>query len=381
MDTIFYEQTGFKAPRLSDYSPATFTGETESRRDLVTGRLPRGKVVLLVGAGDVGKSFLLLQGFECINGGSSSHAFGGEIVGKCLPCIAIMGEDDRSSVDLRLKSIRAQSNVKPVAHGAILTAPDIGYMGLVRKDFTMTVQPTDVLQWLEQQIAGLRAEFVELGFVAIDTFSSLLPVDANNPAEVQKTLSLLTAIAAQYDVCIIVTHHMRKEKDAGSDIESLRAGIRGSTALVDGVRAAYVMHKCKENEAAPIRKELGLAYDGEVVIMSLVKNNLGLRRDFITYVRMPNGVLCDVSMMLSRRLRPEESLLQVVKEANKAGRKITKTGASGLFASKSPDWPGGLYAKSRSDLEGLANKLIEDKALISTGSGLRAVETEAAISL
>ena len=94
---------------------------------------------------------------------------------------------------------------------------------------------------------------------------------------------------------------MRKEKDIGSDNESLRAAIRGSTALVDGVRAAYVMQKCKENEAAPIRKELGLTHDGEVVTMSLVKNNLGLKRDRITYVRMPDGVLFDVSMTLSRR--------------------------------------------------------------------------------
>jgi len=378
METI-YEQTGFKAPQLSDYSPATFKGETVSRRDLVTGRLPRGKVVLLVGAGDVGKSFLLLQAFESINGASSSRAFGGEIVGKTLPCIAIMGEDDRSSVDLRLKSIRAQSKVNPVAHGAILTAPDIGYMGLVRKDYTMTVQPTDVLEWLEQQILGLQVEFADLGFVAIDTFSSLLPVDANNPAEVQKTLSLLTSIAAKYDVCIIVTHHMRKEKDTGSDIESLRVAIRGSTALVDGVRAAYVMHKCKENEAARIRKELELDHNGEVVIMSLVKNNLGLRRDSITYVRMPDGVLLDVSMLLAKRLSPEESLLQVVREANKAGRKLSKTGQSGLYANKTTDWPGGLYNISRKDIEGIASLLIERGALISTPSGLVAAEKGAAI--
>lgn len=378
MDTT-YEQTGFKPPRFADYSPATFKGETESRRDLVTGRLPRGKVVLLVGAGDVGKSFLLLQAFEAINGGDPSRAFGGEIVGKNLPCIAIMGEDDRSSVDLRLKSIRAQSNVKPVEHGAILTAPDIGYMGLVRKDYTMTVQPTDVLAWLEQQIEGLQAEFIDLGFVAIDTFSSLLPVDANDAAEVQKALSLLTAIAARYDVCIIVTHHMRKEKDSGSDIESLRAGIRGSTALVDGVRAAYVMHKCKEDEAARIRKEVALDHDGEVVIMSLVKNNLGLRRDPITYVRMPDGVLFDVSMLLAKRLSPEESLLQVVREANNAGRKLSKTGPSGLYANKTKDWPGGLYGMSRKDIEGIASLQIERGALISTPSGLAVAEKGAEI--
>lgn len=376
METI-YQETGFEGPQLSAFSPATFRGETAARRDLVAGRLPRGKVVLLVGAGDVGKSFLLLQALEAINGGASTRAFGGNIVGEELPCIAIMGEDDRSSVDLRMKSIRAASSKKPVEHGAILTAPDIGYMALVGKQaWSSSVEPTDVLRWLEIQIAGLRAAFVTLGFVAIDTFSSLLPVDANNPAEVQKALSLLTAIAAQHDVCIIITHHMRKEKDMGSDIESLRVGIRGSTALVDGVRAAYVMHKARPDEAAKIRKELKFDHNGEVVFLSLVKNNLGLRRDPVTYFRMPDGVLLDVSMKLARRLSLEDALLQVVREANIAGRKITKTGASGLFASKSPDWPGGLYSKSRNDLEGLANKLIEDGRLILGVLGLATATQE-----
>ena len=237
-----------------------------------------------------------------------------------------------------------------------------------------SVEPTDVLQWLETQIEGLRAEFPDLGFVAIDTFSSLLPVDANNPAEVQKALSLLTSIAARHDVCIIVTHHLRKDNNPRSDVESLRAGIRGSTAVVDGVRAAYVMHKANPDDAARIRKELELDHDGEIVILSLVKNNLALRRDPVTYVRMPNGVLHDVSRQLATRPSLEESLLQVVRDANKAERKITKTGPSGLFASKSPGWPGGLYRKSRSDLEGLANKLIEDGRLVLTSSCLSTAE-------
>jgi len=91
---------------------------------------------------------------------------------------------------------------------------------------------------------------------------------------------------------------------------------------------------------------------------------------------MPDGVLLDVSLKLAKRPSPEESLLQVVRDANKAGRKISKTGTSGLFASKSPDWPGGLGRKSRSDLEGLANKLIEEGRLVATSSGLTTTEKE-----
>lgn len=365
------EHIGFKPPRMEDYSPASFKGDTIERRDLVKDRFPRGKVVLLVGAGDVGKSFLILQAFEAINGGACTEAFGGQIVSRELPCICIMGEDDRSSVDLRLKSIRSQFNVKPVTHGAIFTAPDIGYMGLVQKDYSGAVQPTDVLEWLELQLAALKAETGELGFLAIDTFSMLLPVDANRPDEVQKALSLLTSIAARYDICVIVTHHMRKEeKDTGSSPDALRSAIRGSTALVDGVRAAYVMHKLKPNDAARIRKELDLEHEGEVVELLLVKNNLGLRRDPITFVRMPNGVLSDVSRLLGKRLTPEEAMLQVLRDAKQAGRKITKTGPSGLYASRAPSWPGGLGEMPKAKIEGLANQLIENGKLRANENGL-----------
>ena len=371
-----YIETGFKPPLFSDYSPAKFKGETPARRDVIQGRLPRGKVVLLAGAGDVGKSFLLLQAFEAINGGAANEAFGGRRVTSLpLPCICIMAEDDFASVDLRLKSIRSQSSLSPVTHGAIITAPNVGYMGLVKKDYQGEVQPTDVLEWLENQIKGLIAEFVELGFVAIDTFSSLIPVEANRADEVQAALSLLTSIAARYDVCIIVTHHLRKDSDIGNSPEALRAAIRGSTAIVDGVRAAYVMHKYKPEEAQRIRNELSIDHDGEVVGLTLVKNNLGLRRDTVTFLRMPDGRLEDVSNLLGPLLSPEDALWQVVREANEAGRKLNKTGNDGLYSSRSPTWPGGLGSMPKGKIENLANLLIEQKRLENTSKGLLAVKT------
>lgn len=367
-------QTGFKAPRFADFSPAAFKGNTPSRRDLVEGRLPRGKVVLLAGAGDVGKSFLLLQAFEAINGGASTEAFGGRVVGQKNPCICIMGEDDFASVDLRLKSIRSQFTKIPVEHGAIITAPDVGYFGLVKRDFDGAIISTDALAWLEIQIENLKAAHGDLGFVAIDTFSSLLPVDANRPEEGQATMSLLAHIATMHDVCIIVTHHLRKDVSMETTPEALRTAIRGSTAIVDAVRAAYVMYKFKSEDAARIRGELQMEHDGEVVGLVLVKNNLGLRSDPVTFVRMPDGCLVDVSQSLGTRLSPEDALWQVVREANEADRRINKTGGQGLYSCRMPSWPGGLGNMPKSKIEPLANQLIAQGRLILTDKGLVAVE-------
>lgn len=373
---IMNQQTehGFKAPIFSDYSPAAFRGETPARRDVVEGRLPRGKVVLLAGGGDVGKSFLLLQGFEAINGGLSHEAFGGRIVSPGLPCICIMGEDDFSSIDLRLKSIRSHHSAKPVTHGAIIPAPNVGYMGLVKRDYDQSIVATEALEWLERQIASLCTEYGELGFVAIDTFSSLLPVDANSPEEGQSTMSLLTHIATKYDVCIIVTHHLRKTEDLSTSVESLRYAIRGSTAIVDAVRAAYVMYKYKADEAASIRKELQIEHDGEIVGLQLVKNNLGLRRDPITFMRMPDGCLVDISNSLRKRITPEDALQQIVRAANVAGKKLTRTGNNGLYANRLSTWPGGVGSLPKAKLDSLANELLASGHLIQLDYGLVATE-------
>lgn len=372
MDTT--NQTGFKPPRLSDFAPSAFKGETPARRDVIEGRLPRGKVVLLAGAGDVGKSFLLLQLFEAVNGDLSSHAFGGDVVGTEDRCLCIMGEDDFASVDLRLKSIRSHHSTKPVDHGAIITAPNVGYMALVKRDYDGAIVPTEALEWLELQIAALQAQSGDLGFIAIDTFSTLLPVDANKPEEVQATMSLLTHLATKYDVCIIVTHHLRKDAELGTSPEALRTAIRGSTAMVDAVRAAYVMYRFKADDAKSVLKELQMDHDGDVVGLVLVKNNLGLRRDLVTYVRMPDGCLRDVSVLLETRLCPEDALWQIVREANEAGRKLTKTGDNGLFSNRVSSWPGGLGKLPKAKIEGYANDLLASGRIALIEKGLVAVE-------
>lgn len=371
-----YEKTGFIAPDRHAFTPSSFKGDTPERIDLVTGRFPRGKVVLLAGAGGVGKSFLLLQAFEAVNGGASHQTLGGQIVGKELPCFCLMGEDDRGSLDLRLRAIREHNpSVKPVDHGHIWPVPNIGHMPLVKKGWDGTIKPTEVLEWLERILTGALAEYGSLGFLVVDTFSTLLPVDANKPDEVQAAFSFLTSLAARLDLCVIVTHHMNKGAGADADrtktAEELRSGIRGSTALEAAVRAAYVLHKLGSGDADRVRREAQMDdYTGDVIQLCLVKDNLGLRTDAVTYIRMPNGTLQDVSGLLGRRMSDEEALLQVVQGANDAGRKLTKTGTDGLFASRAASWPGNLSTMARAPLERLANQLIEDGRLIADAKGL-----------
>lgn len=366
-----YAGTGFKAPNLADFFPTTFRGDTPERRDVIRGRLPRGKVVLLAGEGDVGKSWLLLSLFEAINHGHASRMLGGQIEAKGAPCVLLFGEDDRASVDLRLKAVRSFQGTALANYGAIITSPDLGYMPLVKKDVVdSSIQPTDVFGWLDEQLDTLKA-WGEPGFLAVDTWSTYFPVDTNSPHEVQAAISHLTRLAAKHDVCIVVTHHMKKGANQGD----LRGGIRGTTAIVDGVRAAYVLHRVEAEDAKEICSNVEI--EGEVIRLSLVKNNLGLRRDPVTFIRLQDGNLMDVSDLIGGRMSHEDALLKVIREAHQSGKPMSKTGKRGLYDNRNNTWPACIAKMSKGKITELADELITSGKLAIEGGVLVPVEVEA----
>lgn len=355
---IAFTATNFRPPNLDHYSPASYRGDSPARRDLIAGRLPRGKLVLLAGQGDVGKSWLLLQLFEAVTLGEG-HVFGGHVVGGAQPCLLLMGEDDREQIDLRLKVIRQSSGHTGASSlGAILPAPNICYMPLVLRDYVNQIQPTDVLQWVTETLTAWKAVHGSLGFVGIDTFSTLCPVDANKAEEVQAVWAHLAHLAAQLDVTVIVTHHLNKS--GGGD---LRSSIRGSTALVDGSRAAYVMAKLDPAAADPIREGVGLGCDGEVVQLKLVKNNLGLSGKPVTLVRLPNGMLQDVTDAIADDISPESALLEIILTLNKKGVQVTKSGTKGIHQMRSTAWPKVLNGMGRDALAMCVQGLIDSGRL------------------
>ena len=243
---------GFKPPSdMARYAPDAYKGDSPPHQDIIAGRLPRGKVVVLAGEGDVGKSWQMLELHRALNDGASDYAFGGRIVQRGLPCIYLSGEDDFSTLDNRLRTIRRANGTPPPEHGLLIPAPDLGQMQLVNVDFLGTVQPTEVYAWLDLQLDAQRAAFGDLGFVGIDTFSTFFPVDANNNASVQACLGLMTRLATKHDVCILILHHVSKGSDHGT-----RAAIRGATAIVDGARAAYTLFKANENDKDFVHKKL-----------------------------------------------------------------------------------------------------------------------------
>src|SRR5690606_19137176 len=136
-----------------------------------------------------------------------------------------------------------------------------------------------------------------------------------------------------------VTHHMRK-----GDIEDAagaREAIRGSTAIVDGLRFAYALWPLNDYRANKLCERLGRPWrPGCIVHGAVVKANGPADRQIRTYLRNEYGLLQDATDAARAADPREEDLLSALEQAIGAaaedGRPYTKTGTSnGIYGRRS----------------------------------------------
>jgi hypothetical protein len=301
----------------------------------------------------------MLQMAEAIHSGASS-AFGGEIAAnfRCLSCICLFAEDDKETIDLRLKVIRSKfPSATPDIFGAYVACPDLEVsMRLVaRNAYSGSIEPTEAFTWLEGVI-DVEAKANGVALVVIDTFTSLLAIDANKPEEVQGAYNLLTRLARKYGCTVLITHHLNKQ--SGQDA---RARVRGTTGVIDGVRAAYSLTQVSLDESARVLEGAGIQ-GGDLLRLEILKDNLGLVRAPIWLHREADGYLRDISGKVQGPASLEDALFAIVRGFNESGQVVKKTGAEGLYAQRADDWPKELRSKEK--LVIVANGLLASHRLV-----------------
>lgn len=350
-----------------------FAGDAPERRWVVENIMPSGAVFILAAMGDAGKGMLTLDlGLKVAGkaampqaaaGGMDFNAitaFGNRIL-RQGPVVILSAEDDKSEVHRRLQNIGAggarDMYVVPLSNaGGPLPIIIPGKHG-----------PELSPEWLEvrDQIVAMKP-----ALVVIDPLASFVMADINtDPAVGAYTMGHMSQFAQEADAAVVLVHHLAKTKTNISTPEEARALIRGTSAIVDNARAAYVLWGVEEKSGKATCAALELEWRRNRVMRGcLVKSNGPGDREVKTWVRNDIGLLevRNEQLKIATRQRVPalmDSLLACVAEAASKGQPFTKTGSNGLYARRQ-ELPPELCELGRNRLEGFAQDLLEKGTLV-----------------
>lgn len=213
---------------------------------LWNGRLPRGKIVVLDGDPDVGKSTICVDLAARITTGREMPDDEAAQVPPS-PVIVLSGEDGAAdTIRPRLDAAGADVSLVHLVEATVVTAED----GAVR---VVTPGLPGDLSALEQAINDTGAVLV-----VVDVLFAFLDgsVKANNGPEVRNAvLTPLKAIAERTDACVVVLRHLRK---SGGDRAIYAGG--GAIDVTAAARVALVAayHPDDEGDYAERRRVLAV---------------------------------------------------------------------------------------------------------------------------
>lgn len=290
---------------VREWAGAILLGDPEPIEWLVDNVFPIGGASLLAAEGGTGKGMLSLdlalkiavpsQGAMNLN--PSSKVLGQPVVAHGT-AVVISAEDSAKAIRRRLASLDPDKTKRKAAGPRLIIQSLLGTPGGVKQLFVMaqdgTVQPTE--EW--ERVCADLASIEDLNLVVFDPLTMFCPGGINvDPVVGQQVMNAFSRLADNLNIAVLVAHHMSKS-GRGAPIttaEDARQVIRGSGALVDGVRLAYALWPATETEG---RQACLLAGNvewtrGKVVKGAVIKANDPADMMVRTFVRDDAGVLVE----------------------------------------------------------------------------------------
>lgn len=368
-------------PRLADwFSGEAYLGEAPEQQWLVDGVLPLGAPCLLVASGGTGKGMLALdlglrvagapQGID-LNPDRVDTWLGGEVT-EHGSVVILSSEDTQDDIHRRLQSMDEDGSRRAAARGrlAVVPLPNTGGpVTLIRsRGFQQGYETTPEFDDLARQLCRIP----DLKLINIDPLAAFVACDINaDPQAGAFTQGVLAQLAERTGATVLVAHHMAKAlatmKDASP--ESARLAIRGTTALVDGVRLAIAIWPADAQTRKDVEQKIGRpCKPDEAFCGAVVKANCQADRRVRPLLRGENGVLQAV-MLQDEVILPREDQLRMLSDtiAAKAvaGAPFTAGTKSqpGIF-SRRDELPEPLSGFSRRRLEGLLEESLQKKMVV-----------------
>lgn len=275
-----------------------FRGPAPEQRYLIDSTIPLGVPVVFAAAGDSGKGMMTLDlAMKIASGKPLQYAFG-SLVSHFGNVVLLCAEDDKDELHRRIERLDPNNERFNYEHNLyIIPLPNLGGV------FPMMVK-VDNSYGMGEEFAALYEQIMQIENLALfcaDPMASFVHADVNaDPAAGAAFMGLLAQIATETGATVMVNHHMAKVKESEpiTTPEQARNLIRGTSAIVDGVRAAFAVWQVEEKTARETCKFLNIPFARNICFDgAVVKSNGPANREIRHFIRdMNTGLLVDRSI-------------------------------------------------------------------------------------
>ena len=275
-----------------------FIGVAPEQKFLIGNTIPLGVPVVFAAAGDSGKGMMTLDlAMKVASGASMQNAFGG-LVAEHGDAIIITAEDDKDEMHRRISRLDPMRYRETYDHKLrVLPLPNLGGVFPIMQKFDNTYLMGEEFSRIYDQML----EMENLKLIVIDPLASFVHADVNaDPAAGAAFMGLLAQMATETGATVMVNHHMAKvdAKEPISTPEEARNKIRGTSAIVDGVRSAFAVWQVDEGTGKQRCRDLNVPYTRNAVFDgAVVKSNGPANREIRHFIRnQDTGLLEDRSV-------------------------------------------------------------------------------------
>lgn len=361
---------------LSDWScDLQFQRKAKDREWLIEDTIPLGTCSILAAMGDSGKGFMMLD--LCLSVAEPEKkvvfgkpmAFGHEVLAHGV-AVYITAEDDHEEIIRRLEGIDPSGERRRAAGKNLIIVPlpnAGGPLPMIVQGRGGNIEASVYYHEIRKQLISIR----NLKLVVFDPMASFIMADINNdPSSGSFTTGLMSSLAHETGATVNFCHHMKKaDTSKGMSPEKAREMVRGTSALVDGVRSVYALWPADYMYAQRVCRRMGVQFTrNKVFCGSVIKSNGPSDRDVKTYVRNDSGLLvaCDDTIKQIAISQAELDALMVdsISYAAKIGHPFTKSGANGIIKEQKHRIYKELQDLGEKKLKAMVDRLLEEKEIV-----------------
>ena len=348
-----------------------FVGDAPVQKFLIANTLPLAVPIIFSAAGDSGKGMMTLDlAMKVSSGQPMSESFGGTI-SEFGNSIIFTAEDDEAEMHRRIERLDIDNQRSSYKHELrIVSLPNVGGVFPILQETHDGYRTSDEFDKLYEQILQMK----DLKLIVFDPLASFVHADVNaDPAAGAALTGLLAQIATETGASVIMCHHMTKIKEdtVVSTPEQARNMIRGTSALVDGVRCAFALWQVDEATGRRRCQDLGIDYQrNKCFDGAVVKSNGPANRNIRHFIRDEfSGLLLDRSDDISRlhtgsnKEIKKTALFNWIADCEREGRAMTQqSGADAILQRMSADTdaPNVLNNCTQRMIDGLVRELIQE---------------------